>query len=182
MCILVGFNSKYPEVLFYGAPITAQRTLMDSSIGCLDKHGISIFVPENSICSEEEISDMHIHPCFTGPFQLPDDYEPASPAYLICHKVHFQKDIIVRMCHYANLRSKADCEQMTFLTASSTPKYEESKPVYHFKVNKAKGIFKPENQIGEIAIRHFCFKMIGKKRKRTESPEPSEGLEKKSKG
>ena len=136
--------------------------------------GISIFVNHNVISLEEESSNIAIRPCFTGPFELPENYEPASPAYLIRHVMKdFQKDITIRMHHYASLQNEEDCEDMAFLTASSTPEYRESRPVYTFKeIQGAKGIFKPGDQVGEISLKHFCF-VRAAKRKRKESPESS---------
>ena len=136
--------------------------------------GISIFVNHNTISFKKESSDISICPCFTGPFELPENYEPASPSYLIRHDMKdFQKDVTIRMHHYASLQSEEDCEDMAFLTASSTPEYRESRPVYTFKeIQGAKGIFKPGDQVGEISLRHFCF-MRAAKRKRQKTPESS---------
>ena len=136
--------------------------------------GISIFVNYNTISLEKESSDMSIRPCFTGPFELPENYEPASPSYLIRHDMKvFQKDVTIRMHHYASLQNEDDCEDMAFLTASSTPEYRESRPVYTFKeIQGAKGIFKPGDQVGVISLRHFCF-MRAAKRKRQKTPESS---------
>ena len=144
------------------------------TIGDVEEMGISIFVSHNTISLEEESSDISIRPCFTGPFELPENYEPASPSYLIRHDMKdFQKDVTIRMHHYASLQSEVDCEDMAFLTASSTPEYRESRPVYTFKeIQGAKGIFKPGDQVGEISLRHFCF-MRAAKRKRQKTPESS---------
>ena len=139
-----------------------------STSGVKTAMGISIFVPRNS---EEEYSNILIRPCFTGPYELPENFEPASPAYLIHHDMDFQKDITIRMHHYASLQSEEDCEDMAFLTASSTPEYRESRPVYTFKeIQGAKGIFKPGDQVGEISLRHFCL-LRAAKRKRDDTPE-----------
>ena len=142
------------------------------TIGDVEDMGISIFVNHNTISLEEESSDIVIFPCFTGPFELPENYEPASPSYLIRHSIKdFQKDATIRMHHYASLQSEEDCEDMAFLTASSTPEYRESRPVYTFKeIQGAKGIFKPGDQVGEISLRHFCF-LRAAKRKRQKTPE-----------
>ena len=144
------------------------------TIGDVVDMGISIFVSHNTISLEEESSDMSICPCFSGPFELPENYEPASPSYLIRHSMKdFQKDVTIRMHHYASLQSEEDCEDMEFLTASSTPEYRESRPVYTFKeIQGAKGIFKPGDKVGEISLRHFCF-LRAAKRKRGEIPESS---------
>ena len=110
--------------------------------------------------------NISIHPCFSGPFELPDQYESASPAYLIhSDKKEFQKNITIRMHHYISLQSEEDCEDMAFLSASPTPEYRGSRPVYTFKeICRPKGIFRPGNQVGEISLRHFCIVEIGMKK------------------
>ena len=144
--------------------------------------GVCLSVPEESLSSTEEPLTLTIHPCFSGPFELPDDCESASPAYLIKHsrRVEFQKDITVKIHHYASLESEEDCDDMVFLSASSTPEFRGSRPVYVFKeIEGVKGVFRPGYQVGEIALRHFCIIKIGK-RKRT--PKSSDSRSKKSKG
>ena len=130
--------------------------------------GISVSIPADSLGSSAEPVELSIRPCFSGPFELPDQYESASPAYLIHHdKMDFQKDITIRMHHYASLQSEEDCEDMAFLSASSTPEYRGSRPVYTFKeIHGAKGIFRPGDQVGEISLRHFSFSKVARKRKR----------------
>ena len=69
----------------------------------------------------------------------------------------FQRDVTVKIHHYAHLKSKEDSEDMVFLSASATPEFRESGPVYVFKeIEGAKGVFKPGYQVGEITLRHFC--------------------------
>ena len=170
-------------------PITEHITSREALIcGLVDK-GISVFIPENSLSIKEESLDLSIHPCFSGPFELPDGYESASPTYLITHsrRVTFSKDVAVRMHHYACLKSQEDCEDMVFLSASSTPVYRESdSPLYVFKkIQGAKGIFKPGDQVGEISLRHFCLLMIGKRKREEDEDEEvddSESSPKLSKG
>ena len=61
---------------------------------------------------------------------------------------------------------------MVFL---STPEFRESGPVYVFKeIKEAKGVFKPEYQVGEIALRHFCLLKAGKRKRASNSLEFSE--------
>ena len=153
--------------------------------------GISISVPKGSLSPSEEPLDLHIHPCFRGPFRLPKKYISASPAYLICHskKTNFHKDITIRIHHYACLESEEDCEEMTFLSASSTPEYKESRqdegvvhPVYTFKkIRGANAKFRPVDQVGEISLRHFCIIKVGRKRSIQDSSVEAES-EKKHKG
>ncbi len=174
--IVVELDSSYPGVVFYNTLVTANLTSSESTIGQLEDIGISVFIPENSLSSEEE-SSMQIRPCFTGPFELPEDYEPASPAYLICHsKKYFQKDITIRMQHYANLQTEEDCEDMAFFSASSTPQYRGSRPVYTFKeICDARGEFKPGDQVGEVSLQHFCYNTIGKRKRAETSDSSSDG-------
>ena len=140
--------------------------------------GISISVPEGSLSCSEEPLELHIRPCFHGPFRLPKEYESASPAYLISlsRKITSQKDVTLRIHHHASLESEEDCEEMTFLSASSTPEYIELHqdegvvhPVYTFKkIHRANAIFKPGDQVGEISLRHFCIIKACKRKRRAE--------------
>ena len=170
-------------------PIIEHNISRETLIHKLKDVGISVFIPENSLSIEEESLDLSIHACFSGPFELPNGYESASSTYLITHnkRVTFSKDVTVRMHHYACLKSEEDCEDMVFLSASSTPAYRESDPpVYVFrKIQGAKGIFKPGDQVGEISLRHFCLLKIGKRKREEDEDEEvdnSESSPKLSKG
>ena len=166
--------------MFHKAPISKRVTSSEATIDRLQDMGISISVPEGSLSPSEEPLDLHIHPCFRGPFRLPKEYKSASPAYLIRHskKTNFHKDITVRIQHYACLGSEEDCEEMAFLSASSTPEYIESHqdegvvhPVYTFKkIRGANAKFRPGDQVGEISLRHFCVLKLGKQKKRGKYP------------
>ena len=150
--------------MFFNPPATKRITSFATTIGSLAEMGITIFVPENAA---NKTSDISIYPCFSGPFELPDQYESASPAYLIQHKLDFEKDLTIKMHHHACLLSEEDCKDMVFLSASSTPEYRRSGPTYVFKeIHGVKGIFRPGDQIGETSLRHFCLKKIGRKRPR----------------
>lgn len=48
----------------------------------MESAGVSVSIPEGAL-KEEDSTDLLIHPCFSGPFELPAGYESASPAYLI---------------------------------------------------------------------------------------------------
>ena len=157
-----------------------QITSAEITIGHLEEMGISISIPENSLGLHVEFVNMYIRPCFSGPFELPDQYESASPAYLIhSDEKEFQKNVTIRMHHYASLQSEEDCEDMAFLSASPTPEYRGSHPVYIFKkIRRVKGIFRPGDQVGEISLRHFCYAQIGIKRERGEEM-PAETVKRK---
>ena len=185
-------NPDYPGIVFHKTPISKRITFSGVTIDQLQDMGISISVPEGSLSPSEEPLDLHIRPCFRGPFRLPKEYKPASPAYLIHHskKTNFHKDITVRIHHYACLGSEEDCEEMTFLSASSTPEYIESHqdegvvhPVYTFKkIRGDNGKFRPGDQVGEISLRHFCILEIVRRKRSREEDEPSNKTEKKQRG
>ena len=159
-------------------PIVENLTVEHTSISRLEDMGIDITIPENSL---KEPLDFSIHPCFSGPFELPHGYQSASPAYLIKHsKKDFLKEVTVKIQHYACLQSEEDCKDMVFLSASSIPQYRESSPVYVFKeMQGEKGRFKPGDQVGEVSLRHFCILKIGKSE---EEGEVSDATSKKHKG
>ena len=170
--------------MFYQTPISKSITSSGATIDRLQDMGISISVPEGSLSPSEEPLDLHIHPCFHGPFRLPKEYESASPAYLIRHskKHNFHKDITVRIHHYACLESEEDCEEMTFLSASSTPEYIESHqdegvvhPVYTFKkIRGDNAKFRPGDQVGKISLRHFCIITAVEHKNEMELPDTEE--------
>jgi hypothetical protein len=64
------------------------------------------------------------------------------------------------MWHHANLETEEDCENLMFLSASTTPEYRGDRPVYVFReITTAKGSFRPreEQPSGEILLKHFCI-------------------------
>ena len=114
----------------------------------------------------EDDIDLQIIPSFTGPFELPPGYDSASPTYLIrpSRRVEFKKDVVIKISHHINLQTKEDCQDMVFLSASSTPTYRGSRPVYTFKeIQGVKTVFRPGDQVGEISLRHFCLIKAGKR-------------------
>ena len=167
---------NYPGIIFYNAPVIRHKA---AATNCFKSMGLSLHIPEGLLKAE-----LSIHPCFAGPFKLPDEYQSASPAYLILHnKAPFQKDITVKIHHYANLRSEEDCKDMTFLSASSAPEYRDSHPVYTFKdIVGSKGIFKPGDQVGEVSLRHFCLVKTAKRKRTGEEPSDSGTSPKKHQG
>ena len=182
---MIGIDSNYPRAYFFKKPMIQHITSSETSISGL---GISVSIPEDSLHDKEEFLDLSIHPCFSGPFELPENYESASPTYLITHsrRVTFSKDITVRMHHYACLSSEEDCEDMVFFSASSVPEYRDSNLVYIFReIQGPKGIFRPGDQVGEIALRHFCLTKIGKRKRvdiNDEKLEDSDNIPKITKG
>ena len=163
-------DEKYPGVV-----VVKNQKIISKKISCerqeLDYRedmGISVLIPEDSVSPDESL-DMVIQPSFSGSFEMPEDTEPASPAYLIeiSKETELRKAIIVRMQHYASLESDNDCKDMVFLRANSDPEYRGSNPVYVFK--EVEGIevkYRVDDagyQVGEIALKQFCWLRIGKK-------------------
>ena len=106
-----------------------------------------------------ESLDLSVWPCCSGPFQLPDGYELASPMFLISPSFKFADEITIKMEHFVRLEDEECCDEMLFLSAPTTPhRSSESnkEPNYLCKV-LGKGIFLPGQQWGKIALTHFCF-------------------------
>ena len=162
-------DSDFPGIIFFNKFIASVNS-SGVELSHLEEAGIALSVPEQALSASVEPLELSVRPCFTGPFKLPKEYESASPAYLIhpSRRVEFQKEISLRIQHYARLQSEEDCEKMVFLSASSTPEcLDGSSPVYIFKeIKSAKGVFRPGDQQGEIALRHFCIVKVGSKRSR----------------
>ena len=65
-----------------------------------------------------------------GPFQLPNDYELASPVFLVSPSFQFTRDITSHcIYHFSNLETVEDCKQICFLSAPCTPCTEVSKKI-----------------------------------------------------
>ena len=161
-------DPKYPGVLFFKVSITTPITASGVSINRLEDMGVSLTVLESSISSSCEDIDLHIRPCFSGPFKLPPNYESASPVYLISpsRKIDFLKDVIVSIYHNACLLGEKDCEDMAFFSASFKPHDSDKQPVYTFqKMDGSNTRFRKGEQVGEISLRHFCAVKIGRRKK-----------------
>ena len=160
-------KTAYPGILFSEGIKKVAVTREEKTIDLVEDVGISLKFPENSLPPTDPPLEVAIQPCFSGSFVLPDDIELASPTYAITpnREVTFQKDLVVKIQHYANLQTEEDCEDMVFLSASSTPEYRGSIPTYKFKVMKmAKGMFIPgqKQPLGEIRLKHFSIIGVGK--------------------
>ncbi len=163
-------RDSLPGVLVSEGVTKLNVTPLESCVDLLRESGFSLSFPQDSLSSSDPPLEVSIQPCFSGPFELPDNIELVSPAYVIKHsrKVNFIKDVTLKIRHYANLQTDEDCKDMVFLTASSSPKFRDSNPVYVFKEMKAaNSSFKPneEEPVGEIALRHFCISLLGRRKR-----------------
>ena len=176
---------SYPGILFLEGAKRETVTTKEKTID-LEEVGISLSIPEDALPPTDPPLQLEIQPCFSGSFDVPPDIELVSPAYVVdpSRKVSFQKKVLVKMWHHANLKTEEDCEDMVFLSASTSPEYRGDTPVYVFReIEGAKGSFRPgeEQPIGQIALKHFCALAVGRKRKHEDDEQESEELERKRK-
>ena len=174
------FSTQYPEIAFLKIDLS-ERAIINH----LEDMGISVCVPEDALGSTKDKIDLHISPCFSGPFELPPGFDSASPTYLIrpSRRVEFKKDVMIKISHHINLQTEEDCKDMVFLSASSTPAYRGSRPVYIFKeIQGVKTVFRPGDQVGEIYLRHFCLLKAACKRGRDSEEHSSDSSPKRHKG
>jgi len=96
--------------------------------------GVTINVPSGAVAAGEEV-ELAVRPCLNGQFILPEGYKQASPVYLIRASTDFLQDVQVSIEHFADLQSKRDCDNMTFLFASTTTMDGLNGPEYRFEEN-----------------------------------------------
>ena len=166
---------SHPGILFLEGAKRETVTMKEKIID-LQEVGISLSIPENALPPTDPPLQLEIQPCFSGSFYVPQDVELVSPAYTVkpSRKVAFQKEVLVKIWHHANLESEEDCKDMMFLSASTRPQYREDTPVYVFKkIRGAKGSFRPgeEQPVGQIALKHFCTLALGKRKQEEVSGE-----------
>ena len=158
--------SKYADIRFAGPWIKRHVTSKGTNIDLTDI-GLYISIPEQPLDEELDLSIRPClnGPCWTGPFMLPGGYELTSPVYIIesSKKGEIQNPCTLRIYHYANLLTEADCEKMVFL---SSPNDAQAPPTYIFKeIQGGKGVFTPSHQFGEISLKHFCCLTTARKGK-----------------
>ena len=160
-------DPSFPGILLSGGVRKESITATEKDI-CLEDVGISLSIPRDALPSTDPPLDIQIQPCFSGSFEMPDNVEQVSPAYIVSpsRKVAYQKEVLVKIWHHANLETEEDCEDMVFLSASTSPQYRRNTPVYTFReIRGAKGSFRPgeKQPAGQIALKHFCILSLGKR-------------------
>ena len=125
--------------------------------------GIEFDIPAGAVPTGKQL-DLCVWPCSAGPFRLPEEYELASPVYLVTPSFKFLCDITLTLYHFCAVESEGDCTDMVFLSSSATPHVEErQEPQYQFRV-LSKGRFKPSQPYGSVSLKHFCNTAIGVKK------------------
>ena len=162
---------SFPGILFSERGKRELLTTSEKDI-TLKEVGISLSIPKDALSSTDPPLEVQIQPCFSGSWELPENLEIVSPAYIVkpSREVVFRRDILIKIWHHANLETEEDCEDMVFLSASTIPEYRGESPVYVFReITGVKGSFRPreEQPAGKIALKHFCILSLGRfKRKR----------------
>ena len=164
---------SYPGISFLDGAKRENVTMKEKTIDLKDV-GLSLSIPKDVLPSTDPPLQLEIQPCFSGPFSIPQDIELVSPPYIVnpSRKVNFQKEVLVTIWHHANLETANDCEDMVFLSASTSPQYKEGNPVYTFReIRKVKGSFRPSEKqpVGQIALKHFCTLALGKRKRKNHS-------------
>ena len=130
-------------------------------------------IPPGAIPESKEL-ELTVWPCSDGQFQLPEDYELASPVFLVSPSFEFSHEINLTMYHFSNLEMEEDCERMVFLSSPTAPnmKMAGEKPAYQFRV-LGKGVFKPHRNYGQISLTHFCIIGAGRRKRKKQSSNPN---------
>ena len=154
-------KSSFPGIFFSEGAKKEIITTSANSIK-LENVGISLSIPEGALHSTDLPLEVQIQPCFSGSWEVPENLDLVSPAYIVklSSLVTFKKDVLVKIWHHANLETEEDCEDMVFLSASTTPEYRDGRPVYVFQeITGVKGSFRPreEQPAGVIALKHFSL-------------------------
>lgn len=123
--------------------------------------GASISIPKNSVGKD---ADLSLGACISGPFCMPDDTKPFSPAYVLTTKeeIECSQEATLRMQHNANIQNEDDCKNLVLFEADPIP----TEKGYEFKQNtnaKLESIPK-KNQFVFIKLKKFVSKIfrIGK--------------------
>ena len=156
------YDDRYPGIRFFGDPWKQRVTSACAHVNWMEEIGVEFDIPPGAVPEGKEL-DLSVWPCTDGPFTLPDDYELASPVFLVSPSCEFSCGVTLRMYHYSNIDTVEDCQDMFFLSASAISPTQEN-PVYQFKV-LGQGIFEPYQNYGQISLTHFCLKTAGRKRR-----------------
>ena len=130
-------------------------------------------IPPCAVPEGKEL-ELTVWPCHDGPFHLPEDYELASPVFLVSPSFEFSCEINLTMYHFSNLETEEDCERMVFLSSPTAPnmKLAGEKPAYQFRV-LGRGVFKPHRNYGQISLTHFCNVGAGRRKRKKQSSTPN---------
>ena len=130
--------------------------------------GFEMNIPPEAVPQGKNL-ELQVRPCLSGPFDLPQGYQLASPVYLITPTFEFLKEVRLSIDHFAGLDSNSDCDSMTFISSSSMPS-NAAQSKYVFKLLGG-SIFKKKEHHGVIYIKNFCLTGTAKQTKNTSGTE-----------
>ncbi len=153
------FDSSHPGICFLG---DSWKETVTSDGGTISWKTIGVYidVPPGAVPKGKSL-ELKVRPCLSGPFFPPKGYQLASPVYLITPAFDFLKKVRLSIAHYAAVDSSSDCEYMTFVSSSSSPKYAPYAK-YEFKALSG-GLFQKKNHHGVIFLKHFCHTAVAQK-------------------
>lgn len=144
-------DPQFPGVCFLGSPWKETITSEGLDISW-EEIGIAFSIPPGAV-PEDKPLNLIVWPSILGPYDLPEDYELASPVYSIS-SFEFEVDIKLTLYHFIDLQIDEDCERMSFISAPSASIGEDCQSRWVFKEVKG-GVFQKGECFGSILLRHF---------------------------
>ena len=130
------------------------------TVSLIEDLGIVIDVPPGAI-PNDHLDDVtvRINACVSGPFELPDGFELASPIFHIEPGAKFaEKPVELSMVHFIDIGEEEHCSELKFVSA---PLKQSSRSEYERKEIRFKpldgGMFWPGRRMGKILLQHFCL-------------------------
>lgn len=104
--------------------------------------------------------ELTVQPCFSGPFNIPEGYDKASPVYMIKESKRSAMKIIID--HHTSIENEEDSSNMVFLQGDISPKKEK---LYDFHVmDGGDPKFEIGSHSGEITVQKPTSMCVAKKR------------------
>ena len=153
-------NLQHPNVTFYEQPKMATFTELTRTVDMPDV-GMSLSITK--LRRGEEVS-LLVHPCLAGQFVLPPGYAAVSPVVFLIVQESTDEDLpetlAVSIQHFACLKSKEDCDNMTFLLAATRD--AEGSELHAF--TNVAGEFNSCSNIGKVVLEEFGFLVVAQRK------------------
>ena len=143
----------------------------------VDKHGadiigegIHVIIPPNAIDDRDKEVSVTVQACLGGPFEIPSDYEPISPVYLLHPLYVFQTEVELKIKVFADIEHNDD---IIFLTSQDKPTVRKKQNIWIF-MEEAKDVsakvqpFSGGSREVSVSVWHFCFGLLARRRKESE--------------
>lgn len=148
-----------------------------TTISLLEDLGIIIDVPRGAIPDDHpDDVTLKINACISGPFELPDGFELASPVYHIEPGVKFaEKPVELSVVHFIDIEDEEQCSELTFVTAPLNQGCQSEDEVEGKEIRFKHldgGVFVPGRRMGKIALQHFCLIGIAQVKRKKEKVTP----------